>query len=297
MHPLLRAILARDLLLVAAGIALIAGSSSGRASGSPPPAPAIVFVRGGDLYAVSLDRRVVRLTRTKVQEVTPAVSFDGRRIAFSRNFRGISVIGVRDRRPEIWTRTGSMPAWAPDGRTIYFVRDHPAAHGAECGVIHASASGTVRQVTRLSGSQLDPAVSPDGRRIAFTHWNACEGGTASPKLTVVDPFGRITRDLERLPENGYYPNPEHASPAWSPNGARLAFMKDNDLFLANRDGSSERRLTRRVDASDPPAWSRDGSWIAFTRSGSVYVIRPDGSGLRRLTRGADVGGWLSSLPR
>ena len=216
------------------------------AGGSPPSGPAIVFVRANDLFAVSLNGRVVRLTRTRTREVTPAVSFDGTRIAFSRYFGGISVLRVRDRRAEIWTRAGSMPAWAPDGRTIYFVRDHPAGY-ATCGAIHAVAPGSIRRVTRLSGSQLDPAVSPDGRRIAFTHWNYCEGGTASPKLTVVDPFGRTTRDLERLHKNGYYPDPERASPAWSPDGTRLAFRKAKGLFLANRDGSRERRLARGVD--------------------------------------------------
>jgi len=116
-------------------------------------------------------------------------------------------------------------------------------------------------------------------------------------MTVVDPFGRTTRDLERLHKNGYYPDPERASPAWSPDGTRLAFRKAKGLFLANRDGSRERRLARGVDYSDPPAWSRDGRWIAFTRSGRIYVVRPDGSALRRLTHGGDVGGWLPSLPR
>src|SRR5215203_3809091 len=65
-----------------AAVVLIALSLSGSASGSPPSGPAIVFVRANDLFAVSLNGRVVRLTRTRTREVTPAVSFDGTRIAF-----------------------------------------------------------------------------------------------------------------------------------------------------------------------------------------------------------------------
>jgi len=110
-----------------AAVVLIALSLSGSASGSPPSGPAIVFVRANDLFAVSLNGRVVRLTRTRTREVTPAVSFDGTRIAFSRYFGGISVLRVRDRRAEIWTRAGSMPAWAPDGRTIYLSVTIPPA--------------------------------------------------------------------------------------------------------------------------------------------------------------------------
>jgi Tol biopolymer transport system component len=53
-----------------------------------------------------------------------------------------------------------------------------------------------------------------------------------------------------------------------------------DIYLLRRDGRGLRRLTRRGGQS--PAWSPDGKWIAFIRAGDLYVIRTTGRGLRRL---------------
>jgi len=53
-----------------------------------------------------------------------------------------------------------------------------------------------------------------------------------------------------------------------------------DVYLVRRDGSGLRRLTRRGGYS--PAWSPDGRWIAFIRAGDLYVVRTTGGHLRRL---------------
>ena len=76
------------------------------------------------------------------------------------------------------------------------------------------------------------------------------------------------------------------APAWSPDGSRIAFVRDQDLFVMNADGSGVRRLA--PSASLWPRWSPDGSKIVFQggRSGQgwdIYVINADGSGERRLT--------------
>jgi TolB protein len=59
------------------------------------------------------------------------------------------------------------------------------------------------------------------------------------------------------------------------------------LFVANADGSGEHPLLAAPDIDYNPAWSPDGAWLAFTseRDGSadLYRVKPDGSALERLT--------------
>ena len=92
------------------------------------------------------------------------------------------------------------------------------------------------------------------------------------------------------------------SPAWSPDGKRVAFVSghgsdinDLDIYVANADGSSRQRLTRDAARDGGPVWLPDGRKIAFLRSlvrhqggrvsadSDVYVINVDGSGERNLT--------------
>jgi dipeptidyl aminopeptidase/acylaminoacyl peptidase len=287
------------------------GSSASRLS-------AVVYERGGDLYAVAVDgSRTVRLTRTRLRELDPAVSPDGSKITYVRDrgdyFSGaLSVMRLDGSHRRILDdKPDKSPAWSPDGRTIFFVRE--VARGPEsCGELaRASVTGGRARLIRVrSGGASDmwPAVSPDGQRIAFTAWDFCSGGTASPWLRVVDTSGQPTRDLTRLPHNGRFPNPEHSCPAWSPTGRQIAFLRNSDLTVANRDGSAEHRVARGGHSLiyRCPSWSPDGRWIAFStedaRGGPVLlVVHPDGTGARRLRRATSVdftiGGWLPSLPR
>jgi Tol biopolymer transport system component len=277
-----------------------------------------VFERGGNLYAISADgSRTVRLTKTRIEEVEPAVSQDGSRIAFARwHEGGISTMNVDGTHRRIVTRgRDGGPTWAPDDQTIYFVRYQATLGGETCGSIF-SVSATGKGVRRLTNtdstrhSHQEPAVSPDGRRIAFSDWEGCAGGFASPRLRVIDTDGRPTRDLVKLRHNGYYPGPEHSSPAWSPDGRRLVFHRNSDLMVANRDGSDEHRIVRgnRTLGYEQLAWSPDGNWIAFSASSTppstaefLLLVHPDGTGLHRIAQNQhdsySVGGWLPNLPK
>jgi Tol biopolymer transport system component len=87
----------------------------------------------------------------------------------------------------------------------------------------------------------------------------------------------------------------NASPAYSSDGAKIAFHSDRDdpvnlnpeIYVMNSDGSGQQRITTNPAVDASPAWSPDGSKIAFTsdRDGNaeIYVMNADGTNQVRLT--------------
>ena len=82
------------------------------------------------------------------------------------------------------------------------------------------------------------------------------------------------------------------TPAWSPDGRKLAFVSRRDgnseIYVMNADGSGQENLTQHPASDSHPSWSRDGRKLAFVsrRDGNseIYVMNADGSGLRNVTR-------------
>ena len=93
----------------------------------------------------------------------------------------------------------------------------------------------------------------------------------------------------------YHPAKDE-EPAWSPDGARIAFTSTRDgqraIHVMNEDGTGVTRLTEPTTSSYGPAWSPDGRRIAFVseRAGNpdVYAMNADGTELTRLTSHAAV---------
>lgn len=73
---------------------------------------------------------------------------------------------------------------------------------------------------------------------------------------------------------------DDGEPAFSPRGGRLAFSSDGDLWVGRRDGSEAQRV---VWGGASPTWSTRG-WIAFVRRGNIWRVRPGGADLQPLTR-------------
>ena len=84
------------------------------------------------------------------------------------------------------------------------------------------------------------------------------------------------------------------APAWSPDGARLAYVCAQDICTINADGTGMSRLTFDAAGNDHPTWSPDGTRIVFaaTHAGvtDLYLMGADGSGVTRLTQGFGIVG-------
>jgi Tol biopolymer transport system component len=84
------------------------------------------------------------------------------------------------------------------------------------------------------------------------------------------------------------------SPAWSPDGARIAFATDRDgnaeIYLMNVDGTGLTRVTNDPDEDTEPDWSPDGHAIAFTHGGPgyehAYVMNLEGTLIASIGEGS-----------
>jgi dipeptidyl aminopeptidase/acylaminoacyl peptidase len=109
----------------------------------------------------------------------------------------------------------------------------------------------------------DPQVSPKGDLVAFT-------------ITDMDPTAnRGTTQIYLVPLAGgeirQLTNDEHssASPRWSPDGEKLAFISARDgedqIWTIDVSSGALMKITHLVNgAGGDPVWSSDGNWIAFT---------------------------------
>ena len=71
------------------------------------------------------------------------------------------------------------------------------------------------------------------------------------------------------------------APVWAPNGRELAFERNGNVYIANRDGSGQRLLL----AGSEPDWSPDGRFVVAARNGAIVVARRNGTGVRNVTAG------------
>ncbi len=136
------------------------------------------------------------------------------------------------------------------------------------------------QLTRSSGSDKDPAWSPDGTRIAFASTRA-----GNQEIYVMHADGSNPVQLTQ-------PQYSDDCPAWSPDGTRIAFVSlragNEEIYVMHADGRNVVRLTQHPSIDTEPAWSPDGTRIAFTslRAGNwdIYTMHADGGNVVRLTQ-------------
>lgn len=186
--------------------------------------------------------------------------------------------------------------------------------GGEIYVVDAS-GGTPRLVvvSKRGVTHMQPALSPDGSRIAFS--SNLEGsfhiyvvgvdGTGMRRVTGVG-GGTLGRSVS-------VPASNDSEPAWSPDGSRIAFARGfdatgNGIFLQSCNESSdiyvvdvdvndpsEVRLTVGLRATDP-AWSPDGSRMAFASDAdgnfNIYTMPSAGGVVKQVTHD----GWADADP-
>jgi len=318
---------------------------------SPPPATApatsfngtLLFLRTGALWA--LDSSGERVLADSVLDFVPDA--DGTQIALVREVeRGYDIWVVRRDGSALRqiTSDGSelieaTPAWSPDGATLMFAAaaaSDPMPNVWPDWALWCAAS-QVYVLDLASGQRqalargCDPAVSPDGRRIAYSAPpTARDANIAAGAPTMVNTI----RLINRRGENGWNfaradgpdaPAPDTGllvyGPAWSPDGASVVYHRyvgmqiEVDINLSEIGGSFEgngRPLAEGAGWLLPARFAPAGRRVAIVEhnysdargfggydSWSVQVITLDGTRIVDLPQGAlaMVGGMAHRLPR
>jgi TolB protein len=151
---------------------------------------------------------------------------------------------------------------------------------------------TTAQGLRRTAHQISDLIyeALTGKRGAFTTRVAYivasrPGGRESYQLQIADADGHGARTVLNS-------NRPIMSPAWSPDGNRLAYVSFEEgrpeIYVQDTLSGQRRRLLPTGASSSAPAWSPDGSRLALTlsRDGNpdIYIYDMATSQLRRLTR-------------
>lgn len=208
------------------------------------------------------------------------------RIAFKNERGGASEIQIADFDGfgvRAVTKDGALvsaPGWVPGKLalcyTSYRLNNPDVFH-------HDLSSGARTAIARYSGSNLSPAVSPDGRKVALI---MSKDGSPDVYVCNLDGSGliRLTRSKE-----------DESSPCWSPDGKWICFAAKQGgargLFkIPSSGGSLQRISTAGVSNPSEPDWSPDGKWIAFTAQMGgfeICVVPASGGSATLLVSGED----------
>lgn len=103
-----------------------------------------------------------------------------------------------------------------------------------------------------SEDAIYPTWSPNNA-IVFSQY----GGSSEPRLYEVDPDGKNFQPCKLF-------EPGDSEPSWTPDGTKVAFIRDGEIILMNSDGSSSERIPTR--GAIQLAISPDGQKLAYSSS-------------------------------
>jgi TolB protein len=236
---------------------------------------------------------------------------DGRRLVYER--RTLAGQGEAQGAPGLWwldvAKGDTIPvfaddqvtrfdaSWSPDGEWLSFAS--PAEGGMQ--VYHLAERRNLVLLAQVG----EPAVwSPQGDALLFTDVRSAEGRFAIHLLKLVLESNQMT-DLSGEAEAF------DDSPAWSPDGAWIAFGRKEvvgprasmgyQVWTMRSDGSQARPLTADMDIHPRTlAWSPDGRFLLFQHTPlaepgtppSVWLLEVENGDLRRIAMPGRQPAWL-----
>lgn len=210
--------------------------------------------------------------------------------------------------------------WSPDGRSLIYLTEEPAPAAVEKArenaldkyddaIVHdgekyrgeiwkISVDGEASRVFLGSSGMESLALSPDGRKVAFTtDLTGDRDDVRKRDVWVLDLETGKARPATNRPGMEW-------NPRWSPDGKKIAFLAffdppfeygRPDIFMVHSGGGEPVSITGMTDIEvEDFRWPAGGEKIYFRGlagcSSRVYSIRPDGSNLEKHTSGGKTAG-------
>ncbi|MDP5211545.1 amidohydrolase family protein [Pseudoalteromonas tunicata] len=266
-----------------------------------PDGKTIVFDLLGDIYTMPFSGgKATQLTSDIAWQMQPRFSPDGKSIAFTSDADGgdnIWVMDVDGQNAKAVTketfRLLNSPAWSPDGDFIIARKHFTASRSLGAGEVwlYHKAGGNGVQLTKRENDQKDlgePAFSPDGRYVYFSH-DATPGKTFHYSKDSVDGIYKIKRYDRQTGEIETIISGMGGAirPTPSPDGKTLAYIKRDDfqssLYLYDLAtgqhtkvyGAMERDMqeTWAIHGVYPTmAWTPDNKGLVFWAGGKIHQV-------------------------
>src|ERR671920_2241822 len=194
------------------------------------------------------------------------------------------------------TRVSGYPIdYSPDGKKITYTSyegfndGNPTGPQKDAEIYTINVGGSDRtNLTNNNRGDEDSSYSPDGKRIAYTHW---DGHDLEIYTINTDGTGEL-----RVTDN----RTNEFTPSYSPDGKKILFSGEERKFLRNDaveiytigvHGKHRVQLTNNATNDYFPDYSPDGRRIAFSGSGeqstNIYTISAGGGDKTKITVGDD----------
>ncbi len=234
-----------------------------------------------EIYECDFDGHELRqLTNSQSISLTPALSPDGRYLAYTDFSSGRSALYIKNLSDGKLSTIGKSgisidPGWRNSrevATTLSFEGDQEIYLIKTDGVIS-------RRLTFSKGTDISPSFSPDGSKMAFV-----SDRNGMPQIFIQD---LQSGQVNRLTFSGRY----NTQPSWSPAGDKIAYStwesgSEINIFAIGVDGSGLKQLTVNSGENEYPSWSPDGRMIVFTSnrqsSKKLYIMESTGENQRPL---------------
>jgi len=245
--------------------------------------------------APSEDIRAVPLTSYSGNQIRPALSPDGRKVAFQWNGEKedlfniyVKQIGALGPAVQLTTAGGFAPAWSPDDRWIAFQRREKDGWA---NMLIPSVGGMERKLGKVTGG-WGLAWTPDGKWLAFCQEDSQNVRSLWAISVETGERRRLTTAVARA--GGSEIPLGDSWPSFSPDGRSLAFARQPysynvKLFILplTKDLRPNGEPTPVSDRSHPSingiAWTADGREIVYSAGGALWRVSVSGRSPKRLT--------------